>query len=194
MWDDQQEKEFRSELIQKVSNTKEEINRNTNGEDDIENIGIIFNNKMIEIYQIYARNNVSYVQSGLKSVILSYLTDIVLDATNKLQEYTDIYNVDIDKINTKEEAPKIIAQARTKLQEYKKLTDKVFEFDINRDIVDAVEKDIERWQEIGREGGYDVYLENPTEVIEHYNQELESLGMTTRIPMSVVENKDDFRR
>ena len=149
---------------------------------------------MIEIYQIYARNNVSYVQSGLKSVILSYLTDIVLDATNKLQEYTDIYNVDIDKINTKEEAPKIIAQARTKLQEYKKLTDKVFEFDINRDIVDAVEKDIERWQEIGREGGYDVYLENPTEVIEHYNQELESLGMTTRIPMSVVENKDDFRR
>ena len=57
-----------------------------------------------------------------------------------------------------------------------------------------MEKDIERWQEIGREGGYDVYLENPTEVIEHYNQELESLGMTTRIPMSVVENKDDFRR
>lgn len=198
MWSDQQEKEkekeFRTELIQKVDHTKEAINRNTNGGDNIENIGITFNNKMIEIYQIYARNNISYVQSTLKGVILPYLTDLVLDATNKLQEYIDIYNVDIDNISTKEEASRIIAQAKTKLQEYKKLTDKVFEFDINRDIVDAVEKDIERWREIGREGGYNVYSKNPTEVIEHYNQELESLGMTTRIPMSVVENKDEFHR
>lgn len=116
MWSDQQEKEkekeFRTELIQKVDHTKEAINRNTNGGDNIENIGIIFNNKMIEIYQIYARNNISYVQSTLKGVILPYLTDLVLDATNKLQEYIDIYNVDIDNISTKEEASRLLLRLK----------------------------------------------------------------------------------
>ncbi len=197
MWSDQQEKEYTkkylAQIIQIAGEIKETYDQNTDGKEDLGNIGIVLNNKMVEIYQIYARNNVSYAPSALKNVIFFYLTDLTLDAINKLQEYVDVFAVNIDKINAQEETLEILAQANEKLQEYREFSDKIFAFDINRDIVHAVEKDIEHSQEIGREGGYDRYLENPAELINNYNQELESLGMTTRVPMSLIENKDTFK-
>ena len=192
MWTDQQELELerqqRSRLIQKVNDIKATIEQHTDRKATIGNIGITYNNRMVEFYQNCARCNISYIQSSLRRVISSYLMDVVINAINELQDYINCFDIKIDETNVQEEASKILSQANPKLQEYEKLSDEVFSFDINKDIVKAVEKDIEIHEQIEKDGGYNFYSDHPESIIEQYNRELEALGMTTRIPSSVIEN------
>ena len=195
MWTDQQEiereKEFRTDFVQKVYDIKKSIEKLTGGNYAISNIGIILNNKMVEIYQIYKKSHVSYAKSSLRIVLSFYFSEVVLEAERSLQEYADNLSANISKIsatNTKEELSEVLNQANPKLQEYEKLSDEVFNFDLNKDIIKAVEKDIEIHEQIEKEGGYNYYSDHPESVIEQYNQELEALGMTIRIPITVIEN------
>ena len=141
MWTDQQELELerqqRSRLIQKVNDIKATIEQHTDRKATIGNIGITYNNRMVEFYQNCARCNISYIQSSLRRVISSYLMDVVINAINELQDYINCFDIKIDETNVQEEASKILSQANPKLQEYEKLSDEVFSFDINKDIVKA---------------------------------------------------------
>ena len=192
MWTDQQELELerqqRSRLIQRVNDVKVTLEQHTDRKATIGNIGITYNNKMVEFYQNCARCNISYIQSSLRRVISSYLMDVVINALNELQDYINCFDIKIDETNAQEEASEILNQANPKLQEYEKLSDEVFNFDLNKDIIKAVEKDIEIHEQIEKEGGYNYYSDHPESVIEQYNQELEALGMTIRIPITVIEN------
>ena len=104
-WDDEKEKQLLFDKVQtimdKIGNITLEIQKNTNGKVKLGNIGITFNNKIIEILQIYSKNNVTFYNSKLKNVIMFYLENIMLEALKELQSYLDLFNVKVKNLEQK---------------------------------------------------------------------------------------------
>lgn len=189
-WDDEKEKQLLFDKVQtimdKIGNITLEIQKNTNGKVKLGNIGITFNNKIIEILQIYSKNNVTFYNSKLKNVIIFYLEDIMLEALKELQSYLDLFNVKVKKFGTKKQAQSIIEQSKPILSKYTDLRQKLFDFNIDKDIIQAVLKHIEFNKENALDGGFDYYINNPESIIKDYNMELQALGINAEIPQSIL--------
>lgn len=189
-WDDEKEKQLLFDKVQtimdKIGNITLEIQKNTNGKVKLGNIGITFNNKIIEILQIYSKNNVTFYNSKLKNVIMFYLEDIMLEALKELQNYLDLFNVKVKKFRTKNQAQSIIEQSKPILLKYTDLRQKLFDFSIDKNIIQAVLKHIEFNKENALDGGFDYYINNPESIIKDYNMELQALGINAEIPQSIL--------
>ena len=189
-WDDEKEKKLLFDKVQtimdKIGNITLEIQKNTKGKVKLGNIGITFNNKIIEILQIYSKNNITFYNSKLKNVIMFYLEDIMLEALKKLQSYLDLFNVKVKKFGTKNQAQSIIEQSKPILSKYTDLRQKLFDFSIDKDIIRAVLKHIEFNKESALDGGFDYYINNPESIIKDYNMELQALGINAEIPQSIL--------
>ena len=195
-WDDEKEKQLLFDKVQtimdKIGNITLEIQKNTNGKVKLGNIGITFNNKIIEILQIYSKNNVTFYNSKLKNVIMFYLENIMLEALKELQSYLDLFNVKVKKFGTKNQAQSIIEQSKPILLKYTDLRQKLFDFNIDKDIIRAVLKHIEFNKENALNGGFDYYRDNPESIIQDYNKELQALGINTKIPQSILDYENSL--
>lgn len=189
-WNDEKEKKLLFDKVQtimdKIGDIILEIQKNTNGKVKLGNIGITFNNKIIEILQTYSENNVTFYNSKLKNVIIFYLEDIMLEALKELQSYLDLFNVKVKKFGTKKQAQSIIEQSKPILLKYTDLRQKLFDFNIDKDIIRAVLKHIEFNKENALNGGFDYYTNNPESIIKDYNMELQALGINAEIPQSIL--------
>lgn len=190
-WNDEKEKKLLFDKVQtimdKIGDITLEIQKNTNGQVKLGNIGITFNNKIIEILQTYSENNVTFYNSKLKNVIIFYLEDIMLEALKELQSYLDLFNVKVKKFGTKKQAQSIIEQSKPILSKYTDLRQKLFDFNIDKDIIRAVLKHIEFNKENALNEGFDYYTNNPESIIQDYNKELQTLGINTEIPPSILD-------
>ena len=178
--------------MDKIGDITLEIQKNTNGKVKLGNIGITFNNKIIEILQTYSENNVTFYNSKLKNVIIFYLEDIMLEALKELQSYLDLFNVKVKKIGTKKQAQSIIEQSKPILSKYTDLRQRLFDFSIDKDIIRAVLKHIEFNKENALNGGFDYYRDNPESIIQDYNKELQALGINTKIPQSILDYENSL--
>lgn len=190
-WNDEKEKKRLFDKTQKfmdqIGRIKFQIEKASQGQVNIGNIGITFNNKLNEILQVYSKNGVTFYNSKLKSVILFYLEDIMLEALNELQKYVDLFDVKIKKIGRKTQAQKIFSQSKPILSKYAELRQKLFDFSIDKDIIPAVLKNIEFYKENALNGGYDLYSDNPDDIIQEYNKELKALGFDVEIPQNIFD-------
>ena len=195
-WNDEKEKKLLFDKVQtimdKIGDITLEIQKNTNGKVKLGNIGITFNNKIIEILQTYSENNVTFYNSKLKNVIIFYLEDIMLEALKELQSYLDLFNVKVKKIGTKKQAQSIIEQSKPILSKYTNLRQRLFDFSIDKDIIRAVLKHIEFNKENALNGGFDYYRDNPESIIQDYNKELQALGINTKIPQSILDYENSL--
>ena len=195
-WNDEKEKKLLFDKVQtimdKIGDIALEIQRSTNGQVNIGNIGITFNNKIIELLQIYSKNNVTFYNSKLKSVILFYLEDIMFEALNELQDYLKLFDVKVKRFGTSKQAQSIISQSKPMLSKYGELRQKLFDFNIDKDIIKAVLKHIEFNKENALHGGFDYYSNDPTSIIQDYNKELKSLGMSAEIPLEILNYDEEM--
>lgn len=195
-WNDEKEKKLLFDKVQtimdKIGDITLEIQKNTNGKVKLGNIGITFNNKIIEILQTYSENNVTFYNSKLKNVIIFYLEDIMLEALKELQNYLDLFNVKVKKFGTKKQAQSIIEQSKPILSNYTDLRQRLFDFSIDKDIIRAVLKHIEFNKENALNGGFDCYINNPESIIQDYNKELQALGINTEIPQSILDHENSL--
>ena len=155
--------------------------------DKIPNIGITLNNKMVDIIQILKNHNISINNSALYRLIKGYLFYLVAQAITYLEKYTKLM-LSVSSKTSSEEAKNIIAQAREILENYLKIDEQIYNFDIAKDIQEALNNAIEFYTQNGEIGGYDLYKDNPT-VIQSYNTELTAIG----INKTLINPNIDFK-
>ena len=116
----------------------------------------------------------------------------MLEALKELQSYLDLFNVKVKKFGTKKQAQSIIEQSKPILSKYTDLRQKLFDFNIDKDIIRAVLKHIEFNKENALNGGFDYYRDNPESIIQDYNKELQALGINTKIPQSILDYENSL--
>lgn len=174
-------------LIKKVGQIVTSINLPTY-KDKVPNIGITLNNKMVEIIQILRKYKIPINKSRLYRLITEYLFTLVSKAINYLEEYAKLMLNISPKISS-EEAKNIIIQAKEILDNYQRIDDKIFDFDIAKDIQEALENSIEFYTRNGEIGGYDLYKYDPT-TIPSYNAELATIGINKTLVNPNVDIKE----
>ena len=138
----------------------------------IENIGLYSGNKMRSMYKRFKNSNIDYTDSLVNEAIEHYIVhqndnalidlNLFLIKLNNLIEYSKSKKLLIDFINESEE-----------LKEYRELSQKVYEFDIESNVIDAIEYTLENATIIV---GYDI-----NGLIDEYNLELEKLGINKKV-------------
>ena len=73
-------------LIDSVGDMLQRIEEKTNHSVTLSNIGMLYNDKLVEIMQIYNRNNVAVYQSLLFTLIHKYLSDLVSLAIKNIEK------------------------------------------------------------------------------------------------------------
>ena len=158
----------------------------------IDNIAITYNNKLVEIFQFYKKNNVSLDESCLKYLFLNYLVEIL----GKAIECTDRYSLYVQKIfeyvsrinkknvlfrkiyisKNKEFLEQLIDEVSEVLNEYCAYDNQIFKFDLAKDALKLYEDQQELFEkiesEVSKDGQKDVFLQN-------CNKELKDLGIKT---------------
>ncbi len=106
------------------SATGEDANRKS-----LYNVGILYNNKISEILHYYYARDIDFFTDGIVAgLVHEYLEKLTVDAMKILDKYME-ENVDaVDKYS------RIKRSDNPGLQYYKEYCDKVFEFDITKDI------------------------------------------------------------
>ena len=138
----------------------------------IENIGLYSGNKMRSMYKRFKNSNIDYTDSLVNEAIEHYIVhqndnalidlNLFLIKLHNLIEYSKSKKLLIDFINESEE-----------LKEYRELSQKVYEFDIESNVIDAIEYTLENATIIV---GYDI-----NGLIDEYNLELEKLGINKKV-------------
>ena len=174
-------------LIKKVGQIVNSIDLPTY-KDKVPNIGITLNNKMVEIIQILRKYKISINDSTLYRLINGYLFDLVSKSISYLEEYARLMLSISSKISS-EEAQNIITQAKEILDNYRRIDDKIFDFDIAKDIQEALDNSIEFYTKNDEIGGYNLYKDDPT-IIPSYNAELATIGVNKTLINPNVDFKD----
>ena len=138
----------------------------------IENIGLYSGNKMRSMYKRFKNSNIDYTDSLVNEAIEHYIVhqndnalidlNLFLIKLHNLIGYSKSKKLLIDFINESEE-----------LKEYRELSQKVYEFDIESNVIDAIEYTLENATIIV---GYDI-----NGLIDEYNLELEKLGINKKV-------------
>ena len=173
--------EFRSQLIEDFSEKIKLAKLATGDIYAIPNIAITFNNKIVELYHIFERKNKEALESKLFSLIYNHLLISVfkLDMIFKdMLLYVRKSSADPD-IESK--ADELFNTMKGFIDEYKKLDDSVFYFDIEKNIMDAYNTEVQRQKEIQEDGGLTDFILNRESVINTYNEELKEMGYKVQI-------------
>lgn len=106
------------------SATGEDANRKS-----LYNVGILYNNKISEILHYYYARDIDFFTDGIVAgLVHEYLENLTVDAMKILDKYME-ENVDaVDRYS------RIKRRDNPRLKHYKELCDKVYEFDITKDL------------------------------------------------------------
>ena len=119
------------------------------------NIAITYNNKMVDIFQLYRSKEVLLSESCLKFIVVNYLVGIVGEATDCIDEYMRVADK-ITKLLTKIRQKFVLLRKREffknkelllslsneivkLLEKYARLDNLVFNFDLEKDILTVQE-------------------------------------------------------
>lgn len=176
------------EIIERINSIIRTLKNNSLNYVSIPNIGITYNNKLVEIIHVYKRNGLDVSNSSLILVISRYLQEILEEALKCIDSYVKVIEKRTDNYDFNQQAMSIVDEAEKFLKVYRELDQKIFYFSIEKDIVLAVQSDIEFFKKVGNDGGYDLY-QNDSGVIDNYNSELSTLGFTNTIPQIDVSSE-----
>ena len=172
------EQKERLELIDTIYEVLKEV-RKTSHRDDLYNIATSYHNTIIEVQNLYKDNGKDPEDSLLYGFINLYLNDNLLLGKDLLEEYIGI--------NEYEEFPlwwKVanrLIHGKEILNSYIEIEKDIRYFSIEKDIVEAVEKEKYYWtlQEKLHEDNKDF---NVNDIIGAYNKELKELNINVVIP------------
>jgi len=141
---------------------------------DIPNIGITFNNKLVEIIHAFKKSGVPLDDNLLIMVILNYLNWKSNEASLVLVNYRETFNpVKLMPFLSKE----TLEQRALLVTRYRALDDEVHGFTLEKNVVSA-KFDIQRDREKEKYGGLNKYKDVANELIENYKRDLALLGVS----------------
>lgn len=142
---------------------------------DIPNIGITFNNKLVEIIHAFKKSGVPLDDNLLIMVILNYLSWKSNEASLVLVNYRETFNpVKLMPFLSKE----TLEQRALLATRYRALNDEVHGFTLEKNVVSAIKFDIQRDREKEKYGGLNKYKDVANELIENYKRDLALLGVS----------------
>ena len=107
----------------------------------IPNIGISYNNKVIEFFYTFKDKEIDFNKSKLVPVIINYFNDLVCTAINALDSFTDSYN---KFSRSRRNRRHYYLEAMLYIKIYKKIDKLLYNFDIKKDIIEAIHDNIIR--------------------------------------------------
>ena len=164
-------------MIEKIDKILYVINKRVNLDYKLPNIATTYNNKLVDIVALYRRNNMSFYSSHLKWPIEGYLLSYVDEATSILNRFTTLVSEASNTFPFSKKRAQIFDELQNLLKNYLDLDTKLYDFDISKDIVMAIDADIEHNKELEKKGEYNPYSSSADEIIKSYNDELKSLGI-----------------
>lgn len=142
---------------------------------DIPNIGITFNNKLVEIIHAFKKSGVPLDDNLLIMVILNYLNWKSNEASLVLVNYRETFNpVKLMPFLSKG----TLEQRALLVTKYRALDDEVHGFTLEKNVVSAIKFDIQRDREKEKYGGLNKYKDVANELIENYKRDLALLGVS----------------
>lgn len=161
----------KKEVLELVKIINEKItNLTINKKVEIENIGRIFNNKLNELNRYYEKRNQSFYEgSFIGASILEYFCFLIEKGTQNLASYC-------------------MRKEAKNLKRYQELCDQIFEFDIEKDLEEALRicliKDCFN--------GEVYYYKIDHHTRERYNHEMQALGYTKTMETLLTEVKMSY--
>ena len=157
--------------------------------DDNTKISIALNNKIVELYHYYGNRGLDFFDSDLYHVTYNYIYEMFAEGL-VIMRHADMYmSAKFKTIKSAEEYDKIIEDAKAILEPYNKLYYKIYNFNINDNIKEAVEYDIKFSKVFSHNGVGDKYSGHENEISTRYNEELKKLGLSVRITIPEDERK-----
>ena len=183
-------------LLNQINSLIEQL-KNILGDDiNLPNIGITYNNKLVEIFNIFNNNNVEFEQSELRIIIYHQLTSIIDDSISYLSNYVTSIEKIINlknKIPNKEsfvnkllfkniynEIDELIITCEELLNLYQEKDNELFHYDLGKDIRNYIINHPEVLYEIDSSMSKE-------EIIHNCNIDLRSLGLKEQIELSNIE-------
>ena len=158
---------------------------------NLPNIGIQYNNKIVELIHFFENNNMDFYDSELFYPISTYLITLINKGMSCLEFCINYIEEEKSKITYFPKRNKIFRVCNSRIKEYKEIDDKVFSFDIEKDIINAVKCNISLSYLINRLMKTENSYEENLELINNCNDELEKLGLDTKIDESIAYNMDN---
>lgn len=157
------------------------------------NSGLLYNNKIIEIYHLFEKNNKSTLDSKLYILIYNHLLINVLasmDVLDELQDY--IYSTFTQKKSKlKKNSLEIALKIDEYVKRYKILCDIIYDFNIENNIEEALITELIRSNQIEKSGSYTSFSLNKESYINKYNEELKEMGINKKLS-SKLTNKQGY--
>ena len=139
--------------------------------DKLPSIGVLYHNKMVELYQLFQEKGLSFAHSLVVSSVAGYFHSLINEAVDSLSKYT---NANKGKIST-------IRRAMGKsvgykyLERYIEICKELENFSLEKDIDKAINRDLD--QEMKNPW----YIGGINSFVDGYNEQLEKLGLPNRI-------------
>lgn len=156
---------------------------------DIPNIGITYNNKLVEIIQTFKSHGVPLDDNLLTIVITNYLIRKVNNASLILISYSQTFRqqkqIGFLKRNTLEQRKRLADR-------YKAIDDEIFNFSLEKNIVAAIIADIRNDLENEKNGCLNKYNEMACQIIGDYKKDLCRLGVSQETLDSIPDFKTSF--
>lgn len=179
----------RLEIIESFRDKNKHIIKATNNMYDVPNVGITFNNKIVEIINIYKRGNKEIVTSKLFSLLYNHLYSETEKANKVVSKILDFIRSNLHNPNINEEIDDILKNIRDMLKRYKEIDDYIFKFDIKNNLMDAYQTQLDRNKEIEEDGGFSDFILHKSDFINQYNNDLKDLGYDIVIPNQDVKKQ-----
>ncbi len=159
----------KKEVLELVKVLNERItNLTINKKINVENIGRIFNNKLNELNRYYEKRNQSFYEgSFVGSSILEYFCLLIEEGTQNIASYC-------------------MRKEAKNLKRYQELCNKIFEFDIEKDLIEALTVCIVK---DGCKSNNAYYYKINPQTRKRYNDEMQALGYTKTIETLLIEVK-----
>lgn len=149
---------------------------------DIPNIGITYNNKLVEIVQAFKNHGVALDENLLLIVIKNYLLSKVNEASLIFISYVQTF---YGKSNLNFLKKAALVQRKKLADRFKALDDEIYNFSLEKDIVAVIIADIKSDLEKEKIDGLNKYNEMANSIIRDYKSTLEQLGVSQVILDSI---------
>ncbi|MBQ1496225.1 MAG: hypothetical protein IIZ40_02595 [Bacilli bacterium] len=185
--------EIRMKLIDTLKNHINKLEYLIGERYKLSNPAILFNNKIIEIYHVYEKSDKNTIDSKLYSLIYNHLLINVLASIDILDELEDyIYSTfSQKKSKIKKNGFEIALKIDEYVRHYNLFCDIIFEFDIEKNIEEALQTEVIRSSQIEKTGKNTDFSLNKEEYIEKYNDELKEIGINKKLSTKLT-NKQGY--
>ena len=158
-------------INERIVNYFSSLRRINNLSFDLPNIGIYYNNKMVELYNYLRKHNISYMHSAIRSSVNDCCMTIIEQAIKALQNFVDYLN----KRMNKEISDDSLINPVDYLNEYEYLCNKLLNFSFEKDMEQAINNYIDHL--INQE----FYSGGINTSIDAINKDLETLDLSFKI-------------